>query len=308
VSIIGSVLTVGFAALLMAGPYLAPQPAQPPLPVNLSRVAFTMGLVCVALAALGIATAIGLLRMRAWARVSMLVFAVIMGVTSLVAGVATAVMPLPPTPNAPAGVASTIRWVIAGVYAVPLLIAVWWLVLFNKPSTRDAFARVAPPGEGSSRPLSISIIGWWYLVSGVLCVIPAAVRLPGAIGTVVITGWGATAFYVIFGALNAALGWGVLKLQERARVLMIAWLALSAVYSAYVAIAPGPRQRMRELRQSFQVEGAPPPASFDSPTFIAFMMLVGVALVVLAIWFLVRNKPAFHSDDELAAPGNPISR
>jgi hypothetical protein len=100
----------------------------------------------------------------------------------------------------------------------------------------------------------------------------------------------------------------VLKLQERARVLMIAWLALSAVYSAYVAIAPGPRARMRELRQSFQMEGVPPPPAFDTPTFVVVMMLMGVALVVLAIWFLVRNKRAFYSDNELPAPANPISR
>ena len=304
VAIIGSMLALGFAGLMFATPYLAPPSAQPP-PVNLGRVAFTVGLICVALAALGIATGLGLLRMRAWARTSILVFAGIMGGVSLVAGVATTLVP-PPTLNAPAGVASTMRWVIAGVYAVPLLIAVWWLVLFNKQSTRDAFARVALPGEGPSRPPSISIIGWWYVISGVLCVIPAAVRLPALIGTMVITGWGATAFFVILGALNAALGWGVLKLQERARVLMIAWLALSAAYSAYVAIAPGPRQRMRELGQSLPAGASSP--TFDTTAFIVVMMLVGVVLVVVAIWFLVRNKAAFHSDEERAAPGNPISR
>jgi len=306
VSIIGSVLTLGFAALMIATPYLAPPSTQPPQSVNIGRVAFIMGVCCVALAALGIATAMGLLRMRAWARTSILVFAGITGVVSLMAGVATTVVPLAPTPNAPAGVASTIRWVIVGVFAVPLLTAVWWLVLFNKQSTRDAFARGAPPSKGSPRPTSVSIIGWWYLVSGVLCVITAAVRLPALAGAVVITGWGATTFYVILGALNATLGWGVLKLQESARVLMIAWLALSAVYSAYAAIATGPRQRMRELRQSLQAGVSP--STFDSTPFVVVMMLVGVALVVLAIWFLVRNKRAFHSDDELPTQANPTSR
>jgi urea transporter len=59
---------------------------------------------------------------------------------------------LPPTPNASPAAAAKFRWIMVAVYAVPFVIGVWWLVLFNRKSTREAFARMAAPGEAVLPP------------------------------------------------------------------------------------------------------------------------------------------------------------
>jgi hypothetical protein len=298
VAIIGSVFTLVFAGFIVASAFVEGVQKPP----HYGLIAFVMTAVFIALAGLGIWTAVGLFRMRGWARVSILVFAGIMAAMGLLMGVMMSVLPLPPTPNAPAGAVAKFRWVMVAIYAVPFLIGVWWLVLFNRQSTREAFTATAVPGEVSRRPLSVSIIGWWNLASGVFSLIPAAIRLPAFVAGVILTEWSATLFYVVFGALGLYLGWGLLKLDERARVVTIAWFAVTIAHSAYIALAPGPRERMREFERGLRMEGTLQPAPFDTTTFSTSMMLFAIPVLAVAIWFLVRNKAAFRHDGESAAP------
>jgi hypothetical protein len=299
VAIIGSVVTLLFAGLMVASAYIP----EAQIPSSYRGIVMWAAAAFVTLAALGGWTAVGLFRMRDWARTSILVFAGIMATLSLLSLVLVMVIPLPPTPgatpNAPS--ASTMRSVMAAFYGGPLVIGVWWLVLFNKKSIKQAFTAAGAPGEASRRPLSVSIIGWWNVVGGAICLIPATMSMPAFIAGVILTGWSATLAYVFFAAVGLYLGWGLLKLDERARVLMIAWLALSAVHVAYVALVPGPRDRMREFERSLRIEGMPPQQpAFDATTFATSMMLFAVVFFALAIWFLVRNKAAFRHDGEPA--------
>jgi hypothetical protein len=300
VAIIGSVLTLVFAGLIVASMYIG----DVQMPPNYGRLALVTSVVCVALAALGVWTAVGLFRMRGWARASILIFAGIMAGMSLLSVVMISVIPFPPmpaaTPNAPR--ASTIRWVMVAIYTVPLVIGVWWLVLFNKRSIRAAFANTAAPGEASPRPLSISIIGWWNVLGGALSMIPAAMQMPAFIAGMVLTGWSATLVYVFFAAVGLYLGWGLLRLDERARVLMIAWFALSAAHTAYIGLAPGPRERMREFESSLRIESTPLPPTVDTATIFPFIAVVAVAFFAVAIWFLVRNKPVFLAAQPIEHP------
>jgi hypothetical protein len=297
VAIVGSVVTLLFAGLMVASAYIP----EAQIPSSYRGIVMWAAAAFVTLAALGGWTAVGLFRMRDWARTSILVFAGIMATLSLLSLVLVMVIPLPPTPgatpNAPS--ASTMRSVMAAFYGGPLVIGVWWLVLFNKKSIKEAF-RAGAPSEASRRPLSVSIIGWWNVVGGAICLIPATMSMPAFIAGVILTGWSATLAYVFFAAVGLYLGWGLLKLDERARVLMIAWLALSAMHVAYVALVPGPRERMREFERSLRIQGTPQQPTFDPTTFATYMMLFALAFVALAIWFLVRNKAAFRHDGELA--------
>jgi hypothetical protein len=297
VAIIGSVLTLVFAGLMFVAAYV-PEARMPP---NNRGIVMWAGVAFIGLAALGTWTAVGLFRMRSWARTSILVFAGIMAALSLLSAVMISVIPFPPmpdaTPNAPR--ASTIRWVMVAVYIVPLVIGVWWLVLFNKKSIRAAFANTAAPaapGAASPRPLSISIIAWWNIAGGALSLIPAAMQMPAFIAGILLTGWSATLVYVFFAAVGLYLGWGLLKLDERARVLMIVWFALSGAHMAYIGLVPGARARMLEFERSLRIEStppSPPPPTLDATTVFPVIAVFAVVFFAVAIWFLVRNKPVF---------------
>jgi hypothetical protein len=293
VAIIGSVLTLLFAGLMFVAAYV-PEAQMPP---NNRGIVIWAGVAFVLLAALGIWTALGLFRMRSWARTSILVFAGIIAALSLLSVVMISVIPFPPMPDAPnAPRASTIRWVLVAVYIVPLVIGVWWLVLFNKTSIRAAFANTAAPavpGAASPRPLSISIIAWWNIAGGALSLIPAAMQMPAFIAGMVLTGWSATLLYVFFAAIGLYLGWGLLKLDERARVLMIGWFALSAAHIAYIGLVPGARARMQEFERSLRIESTPSPPTVDMTTILPFIAVFAVGFFAVAIWFLVRSKPVF---------------
>src|SRR5207302_6215295 len=170
---------------------------------------------------------------------------------------------------------------------------VWWLILFNRKSTREVFAAGIVAGEKTGRPLSVSIIGWWNLMAGAMCLIPAAIRMPAFVVGFVLTGAAATLVYVVFGALSLFLGWGLLNLDERARIVSIGWFGFSIVHTALVALVPSVRTRMWEFQKSIQPPDAPQPP-FDPAIFSTFMMVVAAVVLGLAIWLLVRAKPAFH--------------
>jgi hypothetical protein len=303
VAIIGSILTLAFAGLMFVAAYL-PEARMPP---NNRGIVISAGVAFVALAALGIWTAAGLFRMRSWARTSILVFAGIIAALSLLSVVMISVIPFPPMPDSPnAPRASTIRWVMVAVYIVPLVIGVWWLVLFNMRSIRAAFANIAgptTPGAASPRPLSISIIAWWNIAGGALSLIPAATQMPAFIAGILLTGWSATLVYVFFAAVGLYLGWGLLKLDERARVLMIGWFALSGAHMAYIGLAPGARARMQEFERSLRIESPPPqPPTLDASTVFPVIAVFAVAFFAVAIWFLVRNKPVFLAAQPIERP------
>src|ERR1700730_18663103 len=80
----------------------------------------------------GLASGIGLLRYRNWARISTLVWS---GLAVAFCGLAmffVSSMKMPIPPNAAAGTEQAVRVLIVIIYGLPLLIGVWWLILFTR--------------------------------------------------------------------------------------------------------------------------------------------------------------------------------
>ena len=82
--------------------------------------------------------------------------------------------------------------------------------------------------ESGGRPLSISIIGWWLLVTGVISVLASPLRLPVTMFIWVVTGWIAAAWNIAFGAMWTYVGYGLLRLNPIARKIAIAGLSFGA--------------------------------------------------------------------------------
>jgi len=286
VSIIGSVIALLFSVLFVVVVSTQADQTQ-----GLRGAGYLMAVFAAALGTFGIFTAMALMRLRPWARTAILVFAGIMAVFSFMGGVVMTMVPLPPTPELPANAATSMRWILIGIYVVPFLIGVWWLIQFNLKATKAAFASAAP-GEPEQRPLVISIIGWFNIVGGVFTLGAAALRAPAFAAGVVLTGWYAALFYVFVGAVNAYLGWHLLKLDERARILTIWWFAITIGHTAFLALSPTSRARMREFQEMIGPKGEPA-SPMDMTMFTVGSMVLGALLLVAAIWPLISKRSAF---------------
>src|SRR5262245_21490604 len=168
---------LGSALALLCGGILIAASRQPG--PGGGAVAVIVGVVFVGFAALGTWTGIGLLRLRPWARTSIVVFAGFLAAVSAFSVIAVVFMPA--TPGVDAGQQATLsalRPLVAAIYLLPLGIGVWWLLYFNRPSARAAFGARHEPSAPPRRPLSISILGWFGILGAVMSLLSAATGWP----------------------------------------------------------------------------------------------------------------------------------
>ena len=303
-TILGSVATLLFAGLMVWTGFFVPPPEtapEPPLP--LKGIMTALAVFFTAFGIWGFLTAAGIFRRREWARISMVIFAVLlvgMGGSALVGII---FIKLPPNASLTPQMMLGIRLGIAAFYGAMTLIGAWWLLLFNSSRAKHYFSEsgtgipAGVPSE-SGRPLSISIIGWYLLISTLFTATAAILRVPGMLFGAVLTGWVALAVYTVFTAVNLYLGSGLLQLQEPARVGSIVYFLIVAANSVVTVLLPDFPARMRTMQDAFprflrwsQQQTLP----LDGVWGFA---LIGAALAAVPIWFLVRRRAAFGRPEE----------
>jgi len=268
------------SATMLVAPRQRPFLTEAKLGLMISLVMFGV------LGAWGIVTSIGLLRLRNWGRISIIVFSVFLALIGLGAGPLILLIPSPP--NVPQNF-GTVRIVIAIVYGAFGVLGALWLYYFNRRSTCDAFGGTSTPDGG--RPLSISIIGWWFLLAGIGTITAIPLRMPGSLFVWVVTGWSAAVCYLVFSALSAYVGYGLLRLNPIARVIGICWLCFGAVNGVVFFALPGHDARIRNLMAHFAWGQQSAPHAQFPPLFYILVMVIGVAV---PLWFLVTRKTAFE--------------
>ncbi len=294
VALLGSLVTFLVAVMIFTTAFIELPPPRPP---NYPALAIGMGLFIAAMAIVGVATSIALLKMRRWARTSVLVFSVVLVIACAFGLLAALVMPMPPVPNGDPKLVRVIQVVTTGVFAIPLLVGAWWLVQFNLRSVKDAFAAAAGASDVDfGLPLSISITAWVSIVGGVACLIPIVTRMPAFLFGVTIEGWVAGVVYAFFGAISIYMGRGLLDLQERARLLCIGWYLFFALHMAVVTAVPSFRAKMLAMQRALQ-QGAEP-AAMDPLRLTYVTLALGALIAVLAIGFLHKHRALFkrHPD------------
>ena len=286
VAILGSLIALLFAVISVASLFVVTTQPKPP---NTGQFIVAGALMFAAFAGIGIWTSVGLFRLRPWSRTSIMVFAGLLAAISLFSLIITMAVPMPPDVLS-AGTEPYFRRSMAVTFGIPLAIAVWWLIQFNTQSTKAAFA--SPVAESAStRPLSISIIGWAAILGGASGVYGILAHAPAFLFGAIFTGWIAVAIYVLFGALSVYIGKGLLDLRERARVLAIWWLGFGLVHMGLILLVPSWRHRMLEFQLTLQNQEAP--IAFDPGILIALSSAFGAIVAGTAIWFLIRNRAAF---------------
>ena len=325
IALIGSIFTLLFGLLMLVIMMFAPIPApgQSHVSPTLMRAVFVLLSLFYLLPAIwGIVTSIGLFRLRNWARLSIIVFSVLLLLTGVFAGLVSLLMPVPAGVNTASNpsIMLAIRLSMGLFWLTMIGIGAWWLIFFTRTSVRAQFAAApalgdmavpAPPNQGMSppiavpsgprRPLSITIIAWLLLIGCVLLPASLLLKAPMVLLTTVITGWAASAFCVAYAIANFFVGRGLLRLQPWARKTAIGLYGFGLLNTAVFYFAPGGRARMVALMESqrsmFGWETMlpnQPLVHIDlSPLFPIFAML-GLIGAALPIYFLIRRKAAFE--------------
>jgi hypothetical protein len=322
-SLLGSLLVLGMAAAMGFALMFAPVSGtrDVPGPVFLKAVLAGMVVFYLLLASWGVLTAIGLFRLRNWARISIIVFSVLLIPIGLCSGLVGLLMPFPPPPNAAASNIFTAVRIGMGVFFLSLAaIGIAWLVYFNRAKVKLQFVSArqlvsagpvnvlpvaqfpapAPPAA-PGRPLSITIIAWFLLVSCAFLPLTIILRPPALVGAWIVTGSAAVAICCIYGVLNLYIGIGLLRLRPAARIMAIAVFSIGILNTLTFVLAPGLRARVDTLLSwQWKFMGASN-AWLSSSRYTINMvpmmipgLIMGVIVSGVVIYFLVASKQAFE--------------
>jgi hypothetical protein len=291
VSILGSALLLLLVLLMLLGALLQ-KAQQPGMPPYLKTVLLMEGLALIALAAWGIATAVGLFRLRRWARWSTIVFSVLLLGIGVFAALATAMVSFPPNPGAPPGMMAGVKVGIVCFYAVLALLGGFWLYYFHTPGVRAQFG-AGTEGPGG-RPLSLWVIPWFLLVGALFCLVMAFFPFPAVVFGLVVRGWSARLFFLAFAAIECWLGVGLLRLNPLSRILAIGLCVYGFVSSLLFAFLPGYPERVSAM-MDLMPTGWPGAAAGQAAAMSSMQpgMVMGALACLIPVWFLVARRGAF---------------
>jgi uncharacterized membrane protein (DUF2068 family) len=268
-----------------------------------------------ALAVWAIVTAVGLIRLRRWARYSVLVIGGCLAMIGLVSVLMTLVMMAVPlgaaygVDPAQAHTAQAMTRIVFGVmalfYGILCAVGVSWLVYFNREKTRVVFAGTMGAVTESPRPLLISVIAVFSMIGAGSCVLISFLPIPGALFGLILTGWEKVALYLVFGALEAAIGIGLWRLEEWGRRLAILMMAIgvaqTAVYAAFPSLMLRYSEQLRLFITPEQVQQQLPFQIWIYRASFGFSVLFAIAMMVV----LVHYRAAFQHPAESPRPLPP---
>jgi hypothetical protein len=341
VSLLGSLLTLAMGLLVLAITVFAPAGRAaiqfPGSPATFKALMATASLVYILPAVWGTATSVGLWMLKNWARISIIVFSVVLILMGGCTGLTMFVMPLPSPPAAAsdASMMSTIRIVMGGFCLTLMGIGIWWLVFFTRRKVAEQFGQhsqtldeasslqaipgastptVTPNPTGTGRrPISITIIAVLLLAGSVSMPLALVFRAPVPLFTALVAGWPAVFVYLGFFVAQLCIGIGLLCLKPAARIGAIAYSVFAFVNTATFNFAPGGHARRLDLIEKEQslfpgmrLYQNQSQFQFDLSPSIRFGAIAGLLVVVVQLYFLITRRVAFeHNPTELqAGPGS----
>lgn len=322
---VGSALTILVGAVAILGMLLVNSRRTPNVPEHLASF-MIIAIIAEAVFAFGfggwgIASGVGLIQTREWARISMVVFAALLVLFTLPAALMMAFVPfpLPRDPNLPANFATMMRMSMVLFYGFFALLGGFWLYYFNTRSVKAqfqgkqaaaqasaAFLPAEMPSAGraataGARPLSITIIAWFLIICsafGPLSLLYSRevfrVPLPMCFLGFFVPGQAAAWILMVWMAVQIIAAIGLLRLNNWARLATIALQCLGILNILLLVAIPGNRLRFQQAMNaaiaSMNLQ-TPQPISFTFPAWIG--MIVSLPLFVVILWFLITQKHAF---------------
>src|SRR5579859_6109190 len=168
--------------VLLALPSLPNQPGAAPMPAETRSMVIGVYAVFFAICVGELIIAINVLRRRNWARIAMLIWAGLMAFFSAVTCIAVffAMNFVPHAAKNPQdpSVLVAIKSFMLVLYGIPFGVAVWWLILFNRPRVAAAFRAPAEMIPGAPMPWAVDASGFPVPVASPVTPIPIAPKKP----------------------------------------------------------------------------------------------------------------------------------
>ncbi len=311
---VGSAITL-FAGALMALSFIIATP-NGNLPHGFIYIAISLVLGAVAFGAWGIASGVGLLNLREWSRISVIVFSLLLLALSVPAFVMMFLVKLPvpassPDPQTTERIMAITRLGGAGVYALLSVLAIMGLLYFNSKAVKAEFVarRATPPSldlesalrpgaYSGTRPLSITIIaGLMALGTLSLPLYLAVFQFPMMFLGFYFTG--PTAFLIIFtfAAVQGATAYGLWHMQPWGRSLAIYYFNFAIFNSIISVILPGAQTRYENalaiMQSQMSLPGPTPANPMHFPMWLS--LIFSLPYIGAQLWFLIASKPAFEN-------------
>jgi len=247
---------------------------------------------------------IQVIRLRNWARISVLTIAGLMllfGLMGIVVVFVTLFVSTPADPRVSQGLLAAI---LAVIYGIPTAVSIWWLILFTRRSVAAQFqasAVLEPPRSPFAMavfnnpecPLAIRITGW-YLGSFAI-VIPFILFLPNSIPAAyfghILFGPAAIVIYILNFALISIPGIGLLLLKRWSYPLTIAGQILASANAICTTLSPSYDANVRAMFEKMSLPSLP--ASTEqmlhySRYFSLISLLIPFAIVITLL--VTRRK------------------
>lgn len=350
--LIGSALLLLMAAFMAFAMFVAPTPPGneqlPPIFFKMMRV--LLPLFYAVPAVWGIVTAVGLLQLKNWARISTIVISVLLIVFGAFGILTSMVFFLKPPPgNGVDPKMFAVIGVVTAVFALAQIgVGIWWMVFCNRAGVKAQFMpqplplpysiqcatpyaidmpysatppppvistptdlastaeQVPPPTppiavpQRTARPLSISIIAWFFLVGCFFIPFSILLHAPAILFTTVLTGWPATIYLLLYAGLHIYIGIALLQMKPAGRLVGMGYYIFGLLNIAVFYLAPGRSARIArflEIEQSMfpWMRSAQVNSLFaaDVLPFVIIGLIGGLAYCLVVLYFLAAAKPAF---------------
>lgn len=259
---------------------------------------------CMVLLALwGVLTAIGALRLRRWARYSILVIGgalAFIGLVSAAGMLLLVFLPLPmPPPADPAQAQSlhfAMRAITAGIgffYLFVAAVGVWWLVYFNRKNTREVFSGSQPQDAfGSPRPFLITLFAIFNVIGAAGCLIMILVPIPAAFFGAMVHGWPKAALYLAFATIEIAIAFGLWRLREWGRRLALGMMVFGFAQCFFNLLHPSLLIQYGQEVSRTMVPVQPQMTVYSS-AMVSFSSILSILLIAAICIVLVKYRRAF---------------
>lgn len=314
--LIGSAVTLLFAALMALSATVSIPNGN--LPHGFRYIAIFFVVAAILFVVWGVASGMGLLDRREWARISMIVFAALLLAMAVPGLVMFLFLKLPAPANGPdPEMTQRIMWITrmcgAGVYALLAVLAAAWLWYFNNSATKLQFTSRRNPASSSvdlesatrvgpysgGRPLSITIIAGLMMLGALSLPVLLVVQFPMLFLGYFFTGPKEVLILSVFTLVQITLAYGLWELRPWGRNLAIYWFNFAIFNAIISAILPGAQGRYDAATATIQSAMNLPAASSEMHIPLWLGLFFSLPFIAIQLWFLIASKPAFEG------PRNP---